>query len=66
MDDEFGAAYARTLASDQVLGALGSRTAREALDAGVPPRDVWFALCDALGVPPQRRLGADPAKRRPR
>jgi hypothetical protein len=66
MDDEFGAAYARTLAGDQVIAALGSRTAVQALDAGVPPRDVWVAVCDAMQVPPERRLGRDLATKKGR
>lgn len=65
MDDEFGPGYARTLASDQVVAALGNRTAAEALRAGVPPREVWDAVCDHMHVPPERRLGVDPAARRP-
>ncbi len=59
MDDEFGAGYARSVASDQVLAALGSRTAAEALEAGVPPREVWAAVCEAMHVPEERRLGVD-------
>jgi Protein of unknown function (DUF3046) len=58
---EFGTAYARTLLRDQVLGALGGRTAEQALADGARPRDVWDALCEALDVPPERRLGVDPA-----
>ncbi len=49
MDEVFGAGYARSLASDLVLGALGGRTAQQALDEGEPPRVVWEALCDATG-----------------
>lgn len=63
MDDEFGAGYARSVASDQVLSVLGSRTATEALAAGVPPRDVWDAVCDAMHVPPERRFGLEPHER---
>jgi hypothetical protein len=63
MDDEFGAAYARTLAGDQVIAALGDRTPAQALADGVRPRDVWDAVCDALHVPPERRLGVDPGER---
>jgi hypothetical protein len=59
MDDEFGPSYAGTLARDHVLGALGQRTAVAALADGVPPREVWLALCDDLDVPPERRLGRD-------
>ncbi len=60
MDDEFGPAYSRTLARDHALLALGDRTADQALEAGVPARDVWEALCDAMDVPPERRFGKDP------
>jgi hypothetical protein len=63
MDDEFGAAYARTLAGDQVVAALGGRTAVQALEAGARPRDVWVAVCDAMAVPAERRHGLDPGKR---
>lgn len=56
--DEFGESYGRTVAQDMVLGALGGRTASQALDAGLDPRDVWFALCDAMDVPTSRRYGA--------
>lgn len=59
MDDVFGASYARTLASDQVLGALADRTAVQALADGLEPRAVWRALCDAMEIPEQRRWGSD-------
>lgn len=55
--DEFGD-RAPSLLSDLVLGALGGRTAAEALEAGVPASAVWAALCDATGVPGARRHGA--------
>lgn len=65
MDDELGAAYARSVAATQVIGALGGRTPDEALEAGTPPREVWGAVCEAMDVPPERRLGRDePARRR--
>ena len=63
-EEEFGAGYARSLAADLVIGALGSRTAQAALDAGEDPRAVWFALCDAKEVPRERRLGKEPKRRR--
>ncbi len=59
MDDEFGPAYAPVLADRHVLSLLAGRTVSEALDAGVPPRQVWEALCDAMDVPPDRWLGRD-------
>ncbi len=63
MEDEFGAGYARSVARDQVLAALGGRTAEQALAAHTAPREVWFALCDAMDVPQERRWGGD---RKPR
>jgi hypothetical protein len=63
MEDEFGPTYAASLAHDLALDALGDRTAQEALDAGLPPRQVWLALCDAQDVPEERRHGKD---KRPR
>ena len=59
MDDEFGAAYSRVLSSSLVLAGVGSRTADQALSAGVPPRQVWLAMCEVQDVPPERRLGRD-------
>ena len=59
MDDEFGAGYSRVLSSSLVLAGVGSRTADQALSAGVAPRQVWLALCEVQDVPPERRLGRD-------
>lgn len=49
MDDVFGAAYSRSLAGDLVISGLDGRTAAAALADGVPPREVWEAVCDATG-----------------
>ena len=57
MDDEFGAAYAHSLARDHVLGALGNRTSLQALESGVTPREAWLALCADMDVPAERWLG---------
>lgn len=57
IDDEFGPMYGSVVVNDLVLAGVGGRTARQALAAGVPPRDVWLALCDAADVPPARRHG---------
>lgn len=54
--DEFGP-QAGSLIVDLVLSAVGDRTAVQALDAGIPPRDVWLALCAELDVPIERRYG---------
>jgi hypothetical protein len=56
VEDEFGA-QASTVISDLVLSDVGGRTAVEALAAGVPPREVWLALCAETDVPAERRYG---------
>ena len=63
VESEFGAVYAGSLLRSHVLGPLDNRTAREALDAGVDPRTVWFALCEDLDVPLERRWGKEPPGR---
>lgn len=50
----FGAAYGASVLVDHVLSALGGRTAAEAIEAGVEPRDVWRALCADFDVPRDR------------
>ena len=60
MNDEFGPRYAASLARDVALDALGGRTADQALTDGVPPREVWLALCAAQDVPEERRHGKEP------
>jgi len=65
VDEVFGSAYGRALVREQVLTRLADRTAAEALDAGVEPRDVWHALCDALDVPETQRWGKDVHRQAP-
>ncbi|MGN8026125.1 DUF3046 domain-containing protein [Microbacterium sp. 22242] len=60
---EFGA-RGDALAADLVLAAVGGRTAAQALDAGVPPRDVWLALCAETDVPEERRHGVGRLERK--
>jgi hypothetical protein len=62
--DVFGPQVGRALVADQVIGALGDRTARQALDDGEEPRAVWRALCDAMEVPEAHRWGSDRPRRR--
>jgi hypothetical protein len=57
VDDEFGEAYGRVLTRDVVLGDVGGLTAEQAITAGVSPRRIWNALCDAQDVPVERRHG---------
>lgn len=62
--DEFGAG-AGSLVTDLVLSGVGNRTAAQALDAGVRPREVWLALCDETDVPAARRYGVGRLEPRP-
>ncbi|HHU09351.1 MAG TPA: DUF3046 domain-containing protein [Intrasporangiaceae bacterium] len=59
MRDEFGDGPAQALANSHVLGALENRTATEALEAGIPPREVWLALVKDMDVPEERWWGKD-------
>src|SRR5690606_6748113 len=65
VEQEFGAAYGRSIAGRHAIHALADRTAEEAIEAGVPVRRVWDSLCDDFDVPPGRRHLADPTERRP-
>lgn len=56
MREEFGDVYAGVLVRDHWLATLGG-TAQDALDRGVPAREVWFTLCEDLQVPVARRHG---------
>lgn len=61
-DAVFGPPYSRTLARELVVSALGDRTIEAALEAGIPPRDVWHAWCDQMDVPMAARDGGDRAR----
>ncbi|MBX9641725.1 MAG: DUF3046 domain-containing protein [Mycobacteriaceae bacterium] len=47
----FGATYGSSVLVDHVLTALGGRTAAQAIDEGIEPREVWRALCADFDVP---------------
>ncbi|MGH3361196.1 MAG: DUF3046 domain-containing protein [Nocardioides sp.] len=55
MDSALGSAYARTWAEQFVMRDLDGRTAQEALDAGVPPKQVWRAVWATLELPSSQR-----------
>lgn len=55
MDQALGQASARSWARLTVLSGLGGRTAEEALDAGVAPKEVWAEVHAFLGLPPTLR-----------
>ena len=54
MEDEFGP-RAAALSRDHVFADLGGRTVEEALRAGIEPREIWRAVCEAYDVPASRR-----------
>ena len=47
----FGTAYGASVLADHVLGVFNGRTAEQAIEDGVDPRDVWRALCVDFDVP---------------
>jgi hypothetical protein len=55
MEGRFGPVYAHSVARDQVIGRLGSRTPVEALEAGEDVRDVWLAVCEHFEIPVRDR-----------
>jgi hypothetical protein len=55
MDAQFGSMRAQSVARDHVFAALGGRTAVQAIDAGLPVRRVWLAICEEYEVPAKER-----------
>jgi hypothetical protein len=55
MEGALGPAYHRAWARQYVMADLNGRTAQEALDAGVPPKQVWAAVWAALDLPPSEK-----------
>lgn len=55
LEHALGSGYYRVWADQFVMGALGGRTAKEALDAGVDPKQVWAVVWEALELPDNQR-----------
>jgi hypothetical protein len=55
MREQFGDAYAESLAKDYVLSNLGERTVNKALADGVDAKVVWRAVAETFNVPESRR-----------
>ena len=55
LDRQFGPMRAHSVARDHVFAVLGGRTAVDAIDAGLPVRKVWQAICEEYDVPPKER-----------
>jgi hypothetical protein len=55
MEQALGPGYYEVWADQFVMSELGGRTARQALAAGLTPKEVWRAVHHALGLPPSER-----------
>jgi hypothetical protein len=55
MTEQFGAAYAQSVAKDYVLASLGDRTVQQALADGEDVKVIWRAICVAFPVPERLR-----------
>jgi len=55
LERHLGAGYYRVWAVEQNLGDLGGRTVAQALEAGVPCKEIWRAAWAALELPPTER-----------
>jgi Protein of unknown function (DUF3046) len=55
MREQFGEAYAASVAQDYVIGSLGSRTVNQALADGEDAKIVWRAVCDAFHIAERQR-----------
>ncbi len=55
LERRFGSMRAQSVTRDHVYAALGGRTAVDAIEAGVPVRKVWLAICEEYDVPPKER-----------
>ncbi|MEW2352734.1 DUF3046 domain-containing protein [Spirillospora sp. NPDC029432] len=55
MRQQFGDAYAESVAKDHVMAELGGRTIEQALADGEPAKKVWQAVVATFDVPPSLR-----------
>lgn len=51
VEAQFGPVRGASMLVDHVLMRLGGRTAQQAIEDGVDPREVWWALCADFDVP---------------
>ena len=55
LDLALGPEYSRSWAALHVMADLGGRTAEQALEAGIPPKQVWRAVWATLELPAKDR-----------
>lgn len=51
LDTALGVGFAQVWAQTHVMSRLGGRTARQALDAGLTPKEVWAIVWAELELP---------------
>jgi hypothetical protein len=51
VEGQFGEVRGASLLVDHVISGFGGRTAAQAVEAGIEPREVWRALCADFDVP---------------
>jgi hypothetical protein len=54
VEGQFGQVRGASMLVDHVLSQFGGRTAVQAIEDGVDPREVWRALCADFDVPRDR------------
>jgi hypothetical protein len=55
MNEQFGEAYAASVAKDYVIAELGGRTIEQAFADGDSAKSVWAAVCATFDVPEKLR-----------
>jgi hypothetical protein len=55
MNQQFGEAYAESVAKDYIMSELGGRTIDQALADGESAKRVWQAVCATFDVPDRLR-----------
>ena len=55
MNAALGESYAPFWAEQTVIGELGGRTPAQAVEGGVPPKQVWAAVHRTLELPASER-----------
>jgi len=51
VEGRFGQVRGASMLVDHVLAGFGGRTAAQAIEDGIDPREVWRALCADFDVP---------------
>ena len=55
--EEFGEQFSQVVLRETRLLKFEDKTPFELINAGLHPKDIWFAICDQLAVPKERWHG---------